>query len=114
VGESALPSLPPGYTSQEVWGFHDGRGLSYTFCNVYRPPTLHGQGGEFCRLDQGLSYWMALWRTHDGRGDHLASRSITYQQARAGGERRLKFRRFSSVGMHEQVARLLHVEDIVR
>jgi hypothetical protein len=96
-----------------VWGFHDGRGLSYTFCNVYGPVEEHGAQGAFCRLDERLSYWVALWRTHDAGGDHLASRWITYQQARAGGEPRLTFRRFSSVGMHGQIERLLHVEDIV-
>jgi hypothetical protein len=109
---SKLPPLPAGYSAQEVWGFHDARGLSYTFCNVYGPPEGHDQRGSFSRLDEGRSYWVAIWRTHDDAGDHTASRWITYAEARGRSQRRLKFRAFSSVGMHDEVTRLLHVEDI--
>jgi hypothetical protein len=110
-----LPLLPPGYSSQEAWGFRDPSGtFSYEFCRVYGPPDTDPHGPT-CHLDEGRSYWVVLWRAHGTSTDtHPVARWMTYAQARKLSNVRLTFHRFSSpLDLRDEVPRLLGVAGIV-
>lgn len=108
-----FPPLPPGYSEQAAWGFHDSTGLSYDFYRAYAPPQPGGGRGDLCRIDEARSFWTVIWPTFGPRSDeHIQGRWVSYAQARdkIGG---LSFRRFSSpIEMCDEVPRLLHVEDL--
>lgn len=111
-----FPSLPPGYSAQQAWGFRDPTGaFSYDFHRVYGPPGGTGARGPFCQLDEGRSYWAVIWRAHGAAAeDHPVGRWITYARARRLYKPRLTFQRFSSpVDMRQAVPQLLHVSDVV-
>jgi hypothetical protein len=109
------PALPPGYSAQEAWGFHDPTGrFVFEFCRVYGPPEDADQRGPFCRLNADLSYWVAMWPIFGKASDeHIAGRSMSFGQARKLLGSHLTFQRFSSsVEMREELPRLLHLGDI--
>jgi hypothetical protein len=111
------PSLPPGYETQQAWGFHDPTGeVSYEFMRVYRPILDRDQRGPFAHLDEGLSYWAAIWPTLGETGDERPTgRWMNYAQARTVWGARLTFARFSSVGaMQVELPTLLSMTQDVR
>ena len=110
-----LPSLPPGYEAQPVWGFHDRTGrFSYEFNRVYGPPRSTGGRGPVCRLDKRLSYWSVIWSATGENGDeHPAGRWMTYGHARTLPGSRLTYEQFSfPLRMREVLPELLHVGDV--
>jgi hypothetical protein len=110
-----MPTLPPGYSAQEAWGFRDPSGtFSYEFCRVYGPPD-DDPHGPTCHLDEGRSYWAVLWRVRGvGAEAHPVGRWVTYAHARKASRAHLTFRHFSSpIDMRDEIPRLLGVSGIV-
>jgi hypothetical protein len=91
--EDRAPSLPPGGSTQSVWGFHD-RGLHYEFVRVYGP--VDSPETNVAHLDEPLSYWRASWEGAEVQGAvETNSRWLSYTHARQ--LRRLTFGQFSSI-----------------
>ena len=110
------PALPSGYEAQSVWGFHDPTGrVSYEFSRVYGPPDPLDGRGPTCHLDEDLSYWIATGPGFNQTGDEqLASRWMSYAQARKLRGSHLTFERFSSlVRMREELPELFRARSKV-
>lgn len=112
--ERALPALPPGCTSQPVWGFPDPSGrLYYEFHRVYRTESVYRDGKELLEhhLDPQECYWTVTWTGRSQNGDEYpAARWISYRQAHKLRPR-LSFTQFST-SFERSLPTLLHIEDI--
>ena len=112
--ERALPTLPPGCTAQQVWGFADPSGrLYYEFYRVYHPETVYRDGAHLVedRLDPDLCYWTVTWTGRSREGDEYpAARWIDFKQARRL-HTKLDYEQFST-NHNVALPALLHIEDI--
>lgn len=112
--ERALPILPPGCTSQPVWGFADSNGqLYYEFHRVYRTEPVYRDGAHLLedRLDPDLCYWVVTWTGRSPSGDeYAAARWLDFKQARRL-HTKLGYAQFST-NHNLSLPDLLHVDDI--
>jgi hypothetical protein len=109
-----FPQLPPGYSEQAAWGFHDAAGRSYDFFRVYGPSQDGGGRGDLCRIDEDRCFWSVIWPTFGPAADeHIRGRWISFAQARDLIGSQLTFRQYGSpLEMCHEVPRLLHVDDL--
>ena len=107
-----LPTLPPGFEAQPLWGFSDESDRIFEFHRVYRAAALvrdHNLtiGG---RLDQNLSYWIMSWTKVDESGSRCpAAQWLTYAEARQLLGPHLSFTQFSSQ-LQRWIPALLHMQ----
>lgn len=107
----SAPLLPAGHSAGAAWGFHDADGFAYEFFRVYGEVGGTGARGSFCQLDEDLSYWAVTWPVAGEPGDegeHIAWRSVNFEQARLRTAAPLDFHRFSSpLAMRAEIPRML-------
>ncbi|MBI4818752.1 MAG: hypothetical protein HY791_20955 [Deltaproteobacteria bacterium] len=96
------PKLPDGYTYRSVAEFYDSLG-HYELSWVYGPPDRNDARGPISKLDEGLTFW-----TVTSNAERPEVKCITYTQARAA-QRRMSFRKFSSLSVQDELPRLLEM-----
>jgi hypothetical protein len=78
--------LPPGFSEQPAFGFHDAKGL-HQFHRVYGVPDGKDKRGAIAQLDEARSYWSDTGSP---------AKVLSYGEARTLSDAHLTYAQFSS------------------